>query len=149
MLKRRDISHKKQRGEGGSSDFQAKTDWLKDVWPKLRERYSSEDILNCDETGLYFRLWPDSTLAFKHDTCKGFKKVKAARVRLVNGADPLLVKAGHDPTAPGHHQVQFDGPYNRKSDHISEIFYCMKVNSVRDQQKIDHIPEKTIYPMTI
>ena len=26
----------------------------------------------------------------------------------------------------------FDGPYNRKSDHISEIFYCMKVNSIRD-----------------
>ena len=44
---------------------------------------------------------------------------------------------------------QLDGPYNRNPDHISEIFYCTKVNSVRDQQKIDQIPEKTIYPMTI
>ena len=42
-----------------------------------------------------------------------------------------------------------DGPYKRNTDHISAIFYCMKVNSVRDQQKIDHISEKTIYPKTI
>ena len=32
LLKRRDISHKKQHGEGKSSDFQGRKDWLKDVW---------------------------------------------------------------------------------------------------------------------
>ena len=35
------------------------------------------------------------------------------------------------------------------NDHKSEIFYCMKADSVRDQPKIDHIAEKTIYPKTI
>ena len=58
LLKRRDISRKKQHGEAESSDFQAKTDWVKDVWQKLREKYNSEDIFNCDETGRQFnRNW--------------------------------------------------------------------------------------------
>ena len=35
------------------------------------------------------------------------------------------------------------------NDHKSEIFYCMKAHSVRDQLKIDHIAEKTIYPKTL
>ena len=76
LLKRRDIAHKKEHGEGESSDFQGKTDWVKDVWPKLREKYSGDDIFNCDETGLYFRSLPDSSLAYKHDERKGCKKLK-------------------------------------------------------------------------
>ena len=32
LLKRSGIDHKKQHGEGQSSDFQARTDWLKDIW---------------------------------------------------------------------------------------------------------------------
>ena len=95
-------------------------------------------------------LWIFETMRFRQSahllplsTPKfSFLSATVTRVRLADGADPPLVKAGH-------HQVQLDGPYNRNSDHISEIFYCMKVNSVRDQQKIDQIPEKTIYPMTI
>ena len=35
------------------------------------------------------------------------------------------------------------------NDHKSEIFCCMKAYSVRDQLKIDHIAEKTIYPKTL
>ena len=36
-----------------------------------------------------------------------------------------------------------------QNDHKSEKSYCMKAYSVRDQPKIDHIAEKTIYPKTI
>ena len=32
LLKRSGIDHKKQHGEAQSSDFQARTDWLKDIW---------------------------------------------------------------------------------------------------------------------
>ena len=35
------------------------------------------------------------------------------------------------------------------SDHKSEKSYCMKAYSVRDQPKIDHIADKTIYPRAI
>lgn len=76
LLKRRGINHKKPRGEGGSSDFQAKTDWLKDVWPGLRARYDNRNIFNTDETGLSWRMMPNGTLAYKDDDGRGFKKVK-------------------------------------------------------------------------
>ena len=46
LLKRRGVSHKKQHGEAGSSDFQARSDFLKDVWPDLRKGYKDEDIFN-------------------------------------------------------------------------------------------------------
>ena len=78
LLKRRDIAHKKEHGEGESSDFQGKTDWVKDVWPKLREKYNSEDIFNCDETGRQFNrknfgfsfiLKNGLRFHFDYDTC--------------------------------------------------------------------------------
>ena len=76
LLKRSGIDHKKQHGEAQSSDFQGMTDWLKDIWPDLHKKYKKEDIFNCDETGLFFRMIPNGTLAFKHDKRKGTKKVK-------------------------------------------------------------------------
>ena len=103
LLKRRDISRKKKHGEAQSSDFQASTDWLKDVWPQLRERYSSDDIFNCDETGLYYRMWPDTTLSYKHDTSRGFKKVKDRITVLVTASmtgekkRPLIIGKSHNP----------------------------------------------------
>ena len=36
-------------------------------------------------------------------------------------------------------------PYIQNLDHISKIFYCIESHSVRDQQKLNHIAEKTIY----
>ena len=76
LLKRRDIPRKKQHGEAQSSDFQARTDWLKDIWPALHKKYEEEDIFNCDETGLFFRMMPNGTLAYKHDKRSGTKKEK-------------------------------------------------------------------------
>lgn len=30
-------------------------EWLKNVWPKLREGYEDDQIFNADETGLFFK----------------------------------------------------------------------------------------------
>lgn len=43
---------------------------------KLIADYSPDDIFNADETGLFFQLLPQHTLAAKGDHCRGGKKAK-------------------------------------------------------------------------
>ena len=60
-------------------------------------RYNSRDVFNVDETGLFWRLLPDKTLAFKHEKCHGGKKSKERITAMVctnmDGSEkwPLLV----------------------------------------------------------
>lgn len=61
---RHDIVHGKISGESSSVDPVLTNDWLQNIWPKLREGYSDEDIYNAVETGLFFRLTPDHSLKF-------------------------------------------------------------------------------------
>ncbi|CAG8711501.1 19470_t:CDS:2 [Cetraspora pellucida] len=44
---------------------------------ELLNNYHSNNILNADETGLYFYLGPNKTLVSKSDTAKGYKKDKS------------------------------------------------------------------------
>ena len=76
LCKRSDIKFKKLRGEAASSDVEARDNWLTDVWPQFRDKYEPCDIWNTDETGLYYRMMPDGTLAFANDKRKGGKKSK-------------------------------------------------------------------------
>lgn len=43
---------------------------------KLIADYSPDDIFNADETGVFFQLLPQHTLAAKRDHCRGGKKAK-------------------------------------------------------------------------
>ncbi|CAG8575184.1 19114_t:CDS:2 [Cetraspora pellucida] len=43
---------------------------------ELLKNYYSDNIFNTDETGLYFHLGSDKTLASKSNVAKGFKKDK-------------------------------------------------------------------------
>ena len=49
---------------------------FKQKLPKLCEGYSSNDIFNCDETGLYYKQLPRGTLSEKGDSLKGGKLQK-------------------------------------------------------------------------
>ncbi|GLV38592.1 hypothetical protein CBL_08585 [Carabus blaptoides fortunei] len=51
-------------------------DWFTTVWPALRNNYDSIDILNADETGLFYKLTPDKTLKFIGESCVGGKMSK-------------------------------------------------------------------------
>ena len=42
----------------------------------MLQQYPLENIFNADETGFFFRLGPNKTLASKNDTAKGYKKDK-------------------------------------------------------------------------
>lgn len=52
-------------------------------WPAICEGYKPEEILNADETGLFYNLTPDKTLKFKGEQCKGGKLSKTRITVLV------------------------------------------------------------------
>jgi hypothetical protein len=49
--------------------------WLESL-PSLLEGYEPRDVYNADETGLFFNVLPDRTLAYKGETCLGGKHSK-------------------------------------------------------------------------
>ena len=73
-------------GEQGEVSNDTTSNWLKDVLPKLIEAYQLTDIYNADETGVFYQLMPNKTLARKEDDCTGMKKSKQ-RVTLLLGAN--------------------------------------------------------------
>lgn len=73
---RHKITYGKMNGEARDVDINVTNDWINKVWPKLKEKYSANDIFNADETGLFFKLTPDKTLKFKGEKCVGGKLSK-------------------------------------------------------------------------
>lgn len=53
------------KGEEGAVDQQEVSNWKAAVLMPILSRYPPEDIWNLDETGLNWKLLPDTTLAFK------------------------------------------------------------------------------------
>ncbi|KAL1448239.1 hypothetical protein WDU94_003519, partial [Cyamophila willieti] len=66
--KRHNIAYKTVCGEAASVDKSAGADW-KEKLPSICEGYSERDVYNADETGLFFRVLPNKTMAFKNETC--------------------------------------------------------------------------------
>jgi hypothetical protein len=77
------IQFKKAHGEKQSHNQEAADHWVKNVWPEVFERYSAEDIYNCDETGVSFRALPDSGMVYKHEKPSGSKLAKERITALV------------------------------------------------------------------
>jgi hypothetical protein len=73
---RNNIVYKRLHGEKKDSDFIAADHWGTNVLPNLLETYQPQDIYNADETGLYYRTLPDSTLTQKTEQLCGGKKAK-------------------------------------------------------------------------
>jgi hypothetical protein len=93
---RHKVSSKVMAGEKTSVDDTVVTDWKNHRLPEILRNWAPEDIYNVDETGLFWRLTPDRTLAFKAERVHGGKKAKD-RVTVLVGASmsgeklPLLV----------------------------------------------------------
>ena len=73
---RHQITYGKMNGEARDVDINVTNNWISTVWPKLKMKYSPEDIFNADETGLFFKLTPDKTLKFRGEKCVGGKLSK-------------------------------------------------------------------------
>ena len=62
-------------GESASVNEKTVEQWKEDL-SSVIEGYKPKDIFNCDETGLFFKMMPNKTLAFKGEPCHGGKLSK-------------------------------------------------------------------------
>lgn len=81
--KRHNISSGKIVGESADVNMNVVNDWLNNVWPTIRDGYEYKDIFNADETGLFYKLTPDTTLKFVGENCAGGKLSKVRLTVLV------------------------------------------------------------------
>lgn len=95
--KRSDLSLKKLCGESAAVDLSVVANYRSEKLQSLLQEYSPDDTFNCDETGLFFKLMPEKTLAFAGDPCHGGKHSKE-RVTVLIGSNmsgteklPMLV----------------------------------------------------------
>jgi hypothetical protein len=72
---RHGLVFKKLAGESAEVSVTSVDAWLESL-PSLLEGYEPRDVFNADETGLFFNVLPDRTLAYKGETCHGGKHSK-------------------------------------------------------------------------
>ena len=73
---RHGIAFRQMSGEAGSVTEDMTSDWLDTRLPALLGEFQPDDIFNADETGLFWKCLPDTTLHFKGEACSGGKKSK-------------------------------------------------------------------------
>ena len=73
---RHNIVFKKEHGEKQDADLASASDWKRDILPGILRSFKEEDIFNADETGLYFRCYPDRGHCAKGSGLAGGKKAK-------------------------------------------------------------------------
>ena len=67
---------KKEEGEKQDADIQSADEWIQIVLPHLLQQFWPHDIFNADETGLYFRGFPERGYGLKNENLCGGKKAK-------------------------------------------------------------------------
>jgi hypothetical protein len=106
------ISSKNITGESQSANLQNVEEGRARCHVLLAE-YELDDIYNADETGLFFRLAPDQTLATKSDQAKGYKKDKE-RITILfccnasgkNKIKPLVIGKSQKPRCFNHINIK-------------------------------------------
>lgn len=73
--KRHKISHRFIRGESLSVDVTVPNAWIQRI-PNITDNYDPYNIFNCDETGLFYKVMSDKSLAINKEYSKGGKKSK-------------------------------------------------------------------------
>lgn len=73
---RHNVVFKKEEGERQDSDWSAALDWKRKILPQILDSYSPNDIFNADESGLFFRDFPEKGHCLKGEELAGSKKAK-------------------------------------------------------------------------
>lgn len=73
---RHNIVFKNVCGESESVDTANLDQWTESVLRKKIRQYRPCDVFNADETGLFWRMLPDKTMAFRGQACHGTKTSK-------------------------------------------------------------------------
>ena len=59
------------RDRSKSVDVNTVREWKETRLRELTSQFDPKDVFNADETGLFFNLLHDRTMAFKEDSCHG------------------------------------------------------------------------------
>lgn len=62
---RHSIVFKSNQGEAAEIDLEELENWQEEILREALSHYLADDIFNADETGLFWHLLPNKTLAFK------------------------------------------------------------------------------------
>lgn len=73
---RHGIVFKVAAGEEKSAPVGDADSWRENKMKSILEKYSPKDIFNADETGLFYQMMPEKTMAYKGEKCKGGKQSK-------------------------------------------------------------------------
>ncbi len=73
---RHGITFKRVYGESLSANIPAANDWRMNTLQGILQKYPPENIINADETGLFWKALPETTSAFRRIQCKGAKQPK-------------------------------------------------------------------------
>ncbi|XP_071497551.1 tigger transposable element-derived protein 6-like [Diadema antillarum] len=104
--------------------------WKDETLPTLIGHYAPRDIFNADETGLFYRMTPDKTLAYKGQECHGAKLSKdRLTVMLCANMDgsekmkPLVIGKSKNPRSLKHvRSLPVDYTSNKKAWMNSDEF---------------------------
>jgi hypothetical protein len=141
---RRGIVSKKLHGEAAAVNPVVVENWKENVLPVIRRQFKDEDIFNSDETGLFWKMMPNSTLVRKNETCAGGKRAKD-RVTVLVGASaageklPLLIIGRFGkPRCFKNSTIPLEYMSNRKAWMTGDIFssYLKKMDrQMRDKNR--------------
>ena len=76
LKKRHNIVFKNVCGERESVNISTLSNWTNDILLPTLKKYRPCDVFNADKTGLFWRILPDKTMAFKGQHCHGTKTSK-------------------------------------------------------------------------
>lgn len=101
ILKAKDVILSSAKcGRSTSADAPEAATWLEKEMPKILTRYQPSEVYNADETGFFYQMLPNRTLALKGDRCHGGKQSKLHITALLcvnmDASDKRVrVKEGH------------------------------------------------------
>lgn len=116
-------------GEGSAVNLDSCEKWLENFRPLLQE-YEERDVYNVDETGVFYKLLPERSLAVKNETCHGGKKHKDRVTAVVavnmDGSDKrqltVIGKSARPRCLRGVRNLQVDYWSNKKAWMTTELF---------------------------
>jgi len=88
---RHGLIFKKLAGESAEVSIESTDAWLESL-PSLLGGYEPRNVYSADETGLFFNMLPDRTLAYKGESCHGRKHSKD-RLTMLQCVNPSVL--GH------------------------------------------------------
>ncbi len=83
---RHGIAFRRIYGESLPANIPAANDWRMNTLLGILQKYPPENIINADETGLFWKALPETTSAFRHIQCKGSKQPKGHITVLLVGS---------------------------------------------------------------